>query len=237
MTKKKEETNKIEKFLDNHPILLYALIFAGCGVIWLILDFAGDIDFDTTDTSSAVMAPVPNSKLLEPASSSFTEGGLSRFVEIVATPAYLVYDNDTTKSGVETHYTLKVKVRLKRENAELASVDANDIAFTSDQFMIGRRGLTLILKDDDNITLNKNDYFIVADEDVPKLKKLLKASKGTEEILTFVYTGSPDLLEEATLYAPSVTASLSKPLPTTASKTLSTDESDTQPADESDKND
>jgi len=164
------------------------------------------------DAKSAIAAKInnPNLKIVQAASPAFTEGGLSRFVEIVEGPTDLTYVNDTTKSGMVADYSLKVKVRVKQENKSLANVDADDIAFTSKDFWIGLRGLTLVLKDDDNVTLNKNDYFMVADDDVAKLKKLLKSSKGTEETLTFVYSGSPELFNEAVSYAPAVTASLSK---------------------------
>jgi len=159
----------------------------------------------------------PNLKIVQASSSAFTEGGLSRFVEIVEDTTTLTYVADSTLSGIVANYSLKVKVRVKQENKSLAKVDADDITFTSNQFWIGLRGLTLVLKDDDNVALNKNDYFMVADEDVLKLKKLLKASKGTEETLTFVYSGSPELFKQAALFAPASTASLSKTIPTKVS--------------------
>jgi len=212
MTKKKEETNKTEKFIDNHPVLQTILILAFCGVALLINSC---VDSDTGTKA------VTNSKILMPSyPSSFTEGDLSHYVEIVTLPAYLIHENDTTKSGIVTHYTLDVNVRLKSMISELANIDADDITFTSDQFMIGLRGLTLILKDDNKDTLNENDYFMLTDKDVPKLKQLLKAPTGTEETLTFEYTGSPNLLKEAESYAPSIAASLSKKQPTKVSKTI-----------------
>ena len=140
-------------------------------------------------------------KEISPTSTEFTSGELAKLIEVVDEPCQLSYaEKDGT---IATQYIkLKVKLKLRKESPELQKVDAQDINFTK---LLSVATINLV---DENET--KVQDLDVKSEDMLKLKKLLQAEEGTEEIITFEgefhnSDDAPKWFKEASAFTPYLT--------------------------------
>lgn len=140
-------------------------------------------------------------KEISPTSTEFTSGELAKLIEVVDEPCQLSY---AEKDGaIATQYIkLKVKLKLRKESPELQKVDAQDINFTK---LLSVATINLI---DENET--KVQDLEIKSEDKLKLKKLLQAEEGTEEIITFEgefhnSDDAPKWFKEASAFTPYLT--------------------------------
>ena len=142
------------------------------------------------------------SKKITPTATEFVSGELSSLVEVVDEPCDLSY---AEKDGAiaSQFIKLKVKLRLKKEISKFKDVDAQNIDFVS---LLSVAIVTLVDEEETKVTeLN------VKDEDRLKLKKLLQADEGTEEIITFdaefhSSTNAPKWFDQTAAFTPYLTA-------------------------------
>lgn len=140
-------------------------------------------------------------KEISPTSTEFTSGELAKLIEVVDEPCQLSY---AEKDGaIATQYIkLKVKLKLRKESPELQKVDAQDINFTK---LLSVAIINLIDKNE-----TKVQDLEIKSEDKLKLKKLLQATEGTEEIITFEgefhnSDDAPKWFEDAAAFTPYLT--------------------------------
>lgn len=140
-------------------------------------------------------------KEISPTATEFTSGELAKLIEVVDEPCQLSY---AEKDGaIATQFIkLKVKLKLRKESPELQKVDAQDINFTK---LLSVATINLIDKNE-----TKVQDLEIKSEDKLKLKKLLQATEGTEEIITFEgefhnSDDAPKWFEDAAAFTPYLT--------------------------------
>lgn len=170
----KEKTQK--KYLP-YIIAALVLLLIGCG--WWYFSSLGQRAF---------------TKEIRPTSTTFTEGELVEFIEIVDEPCQLYYTEAMSERDFP-YIKLTVKLRLKKESPEIKNVNARNI-------ILGWHCATIILLDDNNTEERRLKLEVETDE--LKLKKFLQGKKGDVESFVFERTSDqvPIWFEKAVAFAP-----------------------------------